>query len=366
MNKKNISFVLALALSISCIGANAFADPYNEKAEYEQKLQEDTNSYKSAQEQVDEIEASIQSVNSEMEIITMDINELNAEILEVEGRIKESNKKVQATQDDIDEESDLFSKRMRAMYINGMDSYIEVLLNSKSLSDFISRLDNVSKIINNDKEIQSSLAEKKEILVSEKRIIEEEKVALDVLQDENNQKLAQLEVKKAEHTVAVEKAKSNAELFAAAMKESQAKIDEAMRQVSAASGGSTSRPSRGGSVSYASGSSIVDSAVRFIGTPYQWGGNGPSSFDCSGFVKYVYAENGISLARVAQSQMNGGSYVDRGSLQPGDLVFFGSAGNVYHVGIYVGNDCYIHAPQDNDVVKISSLSRSDYFSARRY
>ncbi|MEG1871006.1 MAG: hypothetical protein RR192_03300, partial [Peptostreptococcaceae bacterium] len=165
MNKKNISFVLALALSISCIGANAFADPYNEKAEYEQKLQEDTNSYKSAQEQVDEIEASIQSVNSEMEIITMDINELNAEILEVEGRIKESNKKVQATQDDIDEESDLFSKRMRAMYINGMDSYIEVLLNSKSLSDFISRLDNVSKIINNDKEIQSSLAEKKEILV---------------------------------------------------------------------------------------------------------------------------------------------------------------------------------------------------------
>ncbi|HAK42146.1 MAG TPA: glycoside hydrolase, partial [Clostridium sp.] len=53
--------------------------------------------------------------------------------------------------------------------------------------------------------------------------------------------------------------------------------------------------------------------------------------------------------------------------EPGDLVFFGSAGNIYHVGIYVGNNSYLHAPQDNEVVKISPLNtRGDYAGARRY
>ncbi len=371
MNKKSISLLLALALSISCMGVNAFADPNSDKSAAEQKLQEQTNNYKSAQEKVDEIEASIQSVNSQMEVITQDINELNAEILKVEGRIEDSNKKVQATQDDIDKESDLFSKRMRTMYINGMDSYIEVLLNSEGLSDFMSRLDNVTKIISYDKEIESSLAEKKKTLVAEKSLIEEEKTSLDALQAENKKKLALQDEKKAEYTTAMKEAEANADLFAAAVKESQDTIKEAERQIVAASGsfGSSDRPSRGGSAPSApsaSGNSIVDYAYQFRGTPYQWGGNGPSTFDCSGFTKYVYAANGIGLARTAAGQMSGGSSVDRSQLQPGDLVFFGSGGEVWHVGIYVGNGCYIHAPQDNDVVKISTLSTNSYIGARRY
>ncbi|WP_346916221.1 NlpC/P60 family protein [Clostridium sp.] len=375
MNKKSISLILALALSISCVGTSAFADPNSDRSTYEQKLKENTNSYKSAQEQVDEIEASIQSVNSQMEDISIDIEELNAEILEAEGKIGESNKKVQATESDIKEQNEVFSQRMRAMYINGMGSYAEALLNSKSVSDFMSTLSNVNIMINSDKEIVSELNEKKETLVKDKKVVEDEKVKLDALQEENNKKLAQLEEKRTEHKEALAKAEANRDLFDAAVKENEAQLEETKRQIGqyVNNGTSTSsnRPSRGGSGDSsvvappnASGSSIVGYAYKFLGVPYQWGGNGPNTFDCSGLTKYVYAACGISLPRVAQDQMNAGTPVSQP--EPGDLVFFGTAGNIYHVGIYVGNNSYLHAPQDNEVVKISPMTRGDYAGARRY
>lgn len=375
MNKKSISLVLALALSISCIGTSVFADPNSDSSIYEQKLEENTNSYKSAQEQVDEIEASIQSVNSQMENISIDIEELSAEILEAEGKIEESNIKVQATESDIKNENELFNKRMRSMYMNGMDSYVEVLLDSDGVSDFLTRLSNVNRIINYDKEVVSSLVEKKETLVSEKKLIEDEKIKLDALQEENNTKLAQLEDKKSEHNEALAKVEANRDLFLAAMKESEAQIEEAERQIEedrkANEVNSTSRASRGDSGSStivppsASGSSIVNFAMQFKGRPYQWGATGPNSFDCSGLTSYVYAACGKSIPRVAQDQMNAGTPVSQP--EPGDLVFFGSGGEIYHVGIYVGHNSYLHAPQDNEVVKISPLNtRGDYAGARRY
>ena len=109
------------------------------------------------------------------------------------------------------------------------------------------------------------------------------------------------------------------------------------------------------------GQDIVNEAKRHLGVPYQWGGNGPSTFDCSGLTKYVYGQFGITLPRVAEDQASSGTAVSRENLQPGDLVFWGSP--AYHVGIYIGNNQYIHAPQDNEVVKISTLST--YTSARR-
>lgn len=379
MNKKKISLVLALALTISCVGTSAYADPDSNSSTYEQKLAENRNSYKSAQEQVDEISAAIQLVNSQMEDIQIDIEELNAKISEAEGKIEESNKKVQATESDIKGENELFSKRMRSMYINGMDSYIEVLLDSNGVSDFMTRLSNVNRIINYDKEVVSSLVEKKEILVAEKKSIEEEKSKLDALQEENNAKLAQMEEKRSEHKEALAKAESNRDLFEAAVKESEAQIEETKRQISqytssannTANNTANNRPSRGDGGSgvavppSASGSSIVSYAMNFLGVPYQWAGNGPNTFDCSGLTRYVYAAFGKSLPRVAEAQMNAGTPVSQP--QPGDLVFFGTPGNIYHVGIYVGNNTYLHAPQDNEVVKLSPLNtRGDYAGARRY
>lgn len=118
------------------------------------------------------------------------------------------------------------------------------------------------------------------------------------------------------------------------------------------------------------GNSIVNTAVQFLGTPYVWGGSSTDGFDCSGLTQYVYSKNNISLPRTVQEQYNTGIPIDVNNLQAGDLVFFNGykgSGGVGHVGIYVGNGQYLHAPKSGDVVKVSNLSgRNDYVGARRY
>lgn len=107
-----------------------------------------------------------------------------------------------------------------------------------------------------------------------------------------------------------------------------------------------------------------------MGKPYQWGAMGPDSYDCSGLVYSLYGKLGISLPRVSAAQATAGTYVARSSLQYGDLVFFARDGrNVNHVGIYVGNGEFVHAPSSGDVVKKSTLLtgyyNNTYYTARR-
>ena len=108
----------------------------------------------------------------------------------------------------------------------------------------------------------------------------------------------------------------------------------------------------------ASGQAIVNTAMQYIGTPYVWAGTSPEEgFDCSGLVYYVYGQNGYSLNRVAQNMYYNGESVDLNSMQPGDIVLFGSSVyNIWHAGIYVGNGQFIHSPHSGATVSVQSLS----------
>ena len=99
---------------------------------------------------------------------------------------------------------------------------------------------------------------------------------------------------------------------------------------------------------------IIETANRYQGVPYIYGGTTPDGFDCSGFTSYVYREAlGQEIGRTTWDQMATGQQISAADAQVGDvLVFFG--GN--HVGIYLGNGQFIHAPQPGDVVSVSSLA----------
>ena len=99
-------------------------------------------------------------------------------------------------------------------------------------------------------------------------------------------------------------------------------------------------------------------AFAELGRPYQWGGAGPSSFDCSGLTQFVWRAAGVAIPRVASDQYAWTVPVPLDQLLPGDLVFFGTT-DIHHVGIYVGAGLMINAPHTGDVVRVSSIWWSD-------
>jgi cell wall-associated NlpC family hydrolase len=110
-------------------------------------------------------------------------------------------------------------------------------------------------------------------------------------------------------------------------------------------------------------SNLARNAMRFLGVPYSFGGTSSAGFDCSGYVQHVFAMLGIHLPRTADSQFAKGERVRGGDLQAGDLVFFQTyAPGASHVGIYLGNDEFVHASSSRGVM-VSKLSES-YWATR--
>jgi cell wall-associated NlpC family hydrolase len=100
-------------------------------------------------------------------------------------------------------------------------------------------------------------------------------------------------------------------------------------------------------------------AKEQLDKPYQWGAMGPEKFDCSGLVYYVFGALDVPLPRVSRDQAKKGRLVKKSELQPGDLVFFKTTGKIInHVGIYMGNSRFIHAPRRYSPVRYDSLNNS--------
>ena len=110
--------------------------------------------------------------------------------------------------------------------------------------------------------------------------------------------------------------------------------------------------------------SLLKEAKRHLGKRYVWAANGPSRFDCSGFTKYVLRENGITIPRTSIMQAKVGKKISRNNLKAGDLIFFDTSKKrkryVNHVGIYLGNNKFIHASSAKKKVMISSLNKNFY------
>jgi cell wall-associated NlpC family hydrolase len=102
-------------------------------------------------------------------------------------------------------------------------------------------------------------------------------------------------------------------------------------------------------------------ALELVGMPYRYGGNGPDAFDCSGLVRYVYAEQGVRLPRTAEAQFAAGQPVEPGTLVAGDLVFFRIP--QAHIGIFTGRGQFVHAPATGRAVSVARLDEPWFMRA---
>lgn len=128
------------------------------------------------------------------------------------------------------------------------------------------------------------------------------------------------------------------------------------------------RANRDASIGLKSGNAInnelAQAALNYVGVRYRFGGASPTGFDCSGLIYYTASKYmGVELPRVASSMANVGTSVQRTELQPGDLVFFNTRGfRNSHVGIYLGNNEFLHAPRTGTTVRVEKMS--NYWSKR--
>jgi peptidoglycan hydrolase CwlO-like protein len=409
MRRKILSLVIATGLAMSVSMPTLALTLTQQLNNQKQQLLNQQSSYTNLQKGYDELEMSIEMLDSDIGGIHTEIDKAKNEIANTEKKIEQNEKDIVVSENNIKDEEELFNKRMRIMFINGADSYLEILLKADGIEDLISRVENVKKIVEYDNKIISELNEKKTIIENKKSVLNENKTRVLAIKAVNEEKLDKLNVKQNEQQKLIAESKKQEQIHMTEIAQTRASLGNTMNEIEAAKydlaiadrEAQQISPSRGGTVnvvrneeiveekieekvetkvtppvaikkevsqppktSTASSSGVIAYAKTFLGTPYVYGATGPNSFDCSGFVQYVYRHFGVTTGRTTGNQITHGQYVSRANLQPGDLVFFGS-GTPHHVGIYLGNNSYIHAPHTGDVVKISILTRNDYLSARR-
>jgi len=377
LNKKIISAVVAMAFVFTANFTSVKADLASDKAKLTQ-----------IQTQRDDLENKITVMDNQIETLMSQISSNKESITAKQKEINLAQGDIAKAEEDIKADQQLFTERIRAMYIGGTSSStIDILLDSKNFEDFLSRVENIKTVMVYNINTINNFKDKKTVLDNKKAALNVEKNALVSLQQDNEQKLTEINTQKTDQAGLIAQLKAQESQYgsqiaaeeAAALAAAKAQIAKAKAEAAAAatlaasskasavkatatvSSSSTAPASSTSSASYSS-SALISYASNFLGVPYVWGGTTPAGFDCSGFVQYVFAHFHVSLPRVAADQQQVGTYVARENLQPGDLVFFGDP--AHHVGIYVGNGYMINAPHTGDVVRIAPLN-SDFSYGRR-
>ncbi|ADZ19356.1 peptidoglycan hydrolase CwlO-like protein [Clostridium acetobutylicum] len=360
MHKRILSTVVAFGIVASMGSTSVFAAP----------LQDAQSKYDASHKNVQNLEEDIQKMDNQIETIMSQRDSVDKKITQSQQNINQAQNDIAVSKENIREEKDKFADRVRALYISGStQSYVDILLKSKSFSDMISRIDAIKQISDYDQKLVSNLKDSQGRIEAKKDKIVSEKQQLEALNKENDTKLKQLNDEKSKQNVLIAQAKADESKNAAEVKAEKdaEKAAAQARLVAAANTAASSAPAKAVAKAQApiprgvshssfagSGNDVVSFAESFSGLPYIWGAEDPSrGFDCSGLVQYVYGHFGVSLGRTTYEQVNQGTTVT--ALQPGDLLFFGPASAPYHVAIYAGNNEMVEAPRTGENVRKTAV-----------
>lgn len=318
--------------------------------------------------QVTRLQQQLDEIDAQAARATEAYNGARWRLGEVQTRIDDNTRTLRTTRIELGRARQVLAGRLRDIYVSPPPSVVEVLISTGSITDAVDGVDMLQLIGERDggvvKGIRADLARLRQIRAqlesdreeARREVAEAERRRTEVLGilQERQRVLADAEGELS-RLIRVEEERRRREAEAQRQRALEAQRAAAAAQQANAPSVSGGTPQTYAPTGNASGNgAVVGIAMQYLGVPYVWGGASPSGFDCSGLASYVYAQIGKSVPHYTGAIWAAFPKVAPGDLQPGDLVFFHS--DLHHMGIYIGNGQFIHAPHTGDVVKISSLA----------
>ena len=397
---------LVAILGISCFqsaSASALSKAKNKKSEAQTALDNANADIENIQSQQQELQSQIDALDADLVNIIMNLDILEGELSDKQTELDNVTAQLAQAQEDEQNQYDAMKKRIVYMYENGDDSYIEALVGATDFSDLLNRLEYAQQIYDYDRNLLTQYQETVQQVADLKSQVETEKAELEEVQQSYQEQQASYESMIAEKQSQMsdfDTQLASAQSLAAQYKATVDEKNEIIRQEQAAAaaaaaqnnnnnnkgnntttannntgnntggnsntggdsntGGSTGglNPSFSTSVS---GSDVVSYACQFIGNPYVFGGESlTNGADCSGFIKSVYANFGISLPHSSVALQRAGSEVSYENAQPGDIICYAG-----HVAIYMGGGQIVHASSPSTGIKTGSATYRSIITVRR-
>ncbi len=351
------------------------------------------------QEEQDLLEEEIEDLDSELINLYTEIGVLEDQITEKQAEITEKESEIEVAQADYDaaveqeqQQYEAMKIRIKYMYEQGNESYLELLLESKGFSDMLNKVEYIEDLYEYDRKmllnfqaieeeiavLKAGLEEDKAILESDMASIEEDKAELASQQNYLNGILAQKKAASANYDAEIAAAQAQASAYKKQIAADNKKIaqiqEEERKRLAAKNGTSTYTPSASAASTVAAAQAIVAASsggstgkamanygCQFIGNPYVPGGTSlTNGADCSGFIFRIYADFGYKVPRTSWQLRTVGTEVTLASAEPGDIVCYDG-----HVGMYIGGGMIVHASTQKTGIKVSNAQYRPILTIRR-
>lgn len=337
--------VIALLLTMPYAAESFLATSAQEKKEEaEEGLENVEDEIENIEKQQEDLDAQINETRGKLSKLLRQQEELEAEIGKTQTVIEQTKLDLKIAEEEAAKQYESMKIRIRYMYENSTnDNVWVILLESKDITDFLNRMEYITKIYDADRELTEQYKE------AVARVEEQERLLLlkmdDLLvkqeaflgqQAEIEAMLADMEDARGEFDEALAAAQSRASEYRSTIE----KQNEIIRKEQEAN---TKPPVYEGGQNV-TGQDIVNYAMQFVGNPYVWGGNSlTNGCDCSGFVHLVYKNFGYKTVRYSMSFLYEGTAVSREEVRPGDIVVYAIKNGIGHVAIYAGNGKIVEA-----------------------